>query len=328
MLSQVTALPHQIDQMTIEEKSAILTGKGGMSICGVNRLGISDAELADGPHGVRIEYGEKYNCTSFPCLAALGSSWDREIAYEMGKAIAEDCIEHGKDMILGPGANIKRTDLCGRNFEYFSEDPVLTGEMAAAYINGVQELGVGTSLKHFAVNNQEVDRLFVNAEIDERTMREIYLKGFQIAIEKSNPTSLMCAVNKVNAVLCSENKHLLTDILKDDWKYDGFIMSDWGCAKDIAKSISAGLDLMMPSKGDISSTIKKCLEDGTVTEEQIDDAVGRILKFLISHKKKPIEYDRKKQHEIEKKLRKKALCCSRMKKIFCRLQTKNIKRLL
>lgn len=291
-----------LNQMTIEEKSAILTGKGGMSICGVNRLGISDAELADGPHGVRIEHGEKYNCTSFPCLAALGSSWDREIAYEMGKAIAEDCIEHGKDMILGPGANIKRTDLCGRNFEYFSEDPVLTGEMAAAYINGVQEHGVGTSLKHFAVNNQEVDRLFVNAEIDERTMREIYLKGFQIAIEKSNPASLMCAVNKVNAVLCSENKHLLTDILKNEWKYDGFIMSDWGCAKDIAKSVSAGLDLMMPSKGDISDTIKKCLEGGTVTEEEIDNAVGRILRFLINHKLKNIEYDRKKQHDIAKKI--------------------------
>ena len=317
-----------LNQLSIEEKSAILTGKGGMSICGVDRLGISDAELADGPHGVRIEHGEKYNCTSFPCLAALGSSWDRETAYEMGKAIAADCIEHGKDMILAPGANIKRTDLCGRNFEYFSEDPVLTGEMAAAYINGVQELGVGTSLKHFAVNNQEVDRLFVNAEIDERTMREIYLKGFQIAIEKSNPTSLMCAVNKVNAVLCSENKHLLTDILKNDWKYDGFIMSDWGCAKDIAKSISAGLDLMMPSKGDISDTIKKCLEDGTVTEEEIDDTVGRILKFLINHELKHIEYDRKKQHEIAKKIAEESIVLLKNEKNILPITDKKYKKIV
>lgn len=246
-----------LSQLSIEEKSAILTGKEGMGMRGVERLGIPDAEMADGPHGVRIEHGEEYNCTSFPCLAAVGSSWSRETAYEMGKAIAEDCIQHGKDIILGPGVNIKRTDLCGRNFEYFSEDPVLTGEMAAAYINGVQELGVGTSLKHFAMNNQEVDRLFVNAEIDERTMREIYLKGFEIAIEKSNPTSVMCAVNKVNAVLCSENKHLLTDILKKEWNYDGFVVSDWGCAKDISKSISAGLDLMMPSKGIFQRTLKK-----------------------------------------------------------------------
>ena len=317
-----------LNQLSIEEKSAILTGKGRMSICGVNRLGISDAELADGPHGVRIEHGEKYNCTSFPCLAALGSSWDREIAYEMGKAIAEDCIEHGKDMILGPGANIKRTDLCGRNFEYFSEDPVLTGEMAAAYINGVQELGVGTSLKHFAVNNQEVDRLFVNAEIDERTMREIYLKGFQIAIEKSNPTSLMCAVNKVNAVLCSENKHLLTDILKNEWNYDGFIMSDWGCAKDIAKSVSAGLDLMMPSKGDISDTIKKCLEDGTVTEEEIDNAVGRILRFLINHKLKNIEYDRKKQHNIAKKIAEESIVLLKNEKNILPITDKKYKKIV
>ena len=315
-------------ELSIEEKSAILTGKGGMSICGAERLGISDAELADGPHGVRIEHGEKYNCTSFPCLAALGSSWDRETAYEMGKAIAADCIEHGKDMILAPGANIKRTDLCGRNFEYFSEDPVLTGEMAAAYINGVQELGVGTSLKHFAVNNQEVDRLFVNAEIDERTMREIYLKGFQIAIEKSNPTSLMCAVNKVNAVLCSENKHLLTDILKNDWKYDGFIMSDWGCAKDIAKSVSAGLDLMMPSKGDISDTIKKCLEDGTVTEEEIDNAVGRILRFLINHKLKNIEYDRKKQHDIAKKIAEESIVLLKNEKNILPITDKKYKKIV
>ena len=317
-----------LNQLSIEEKSAILTGKGGMSICGAERLGISDAELADGPHGVRIEHGEKYNCTSFPCLAALGSSWDRETAYEMGKAIAADCIEHGKDMILAPGANIKRTDLCGRNFEYFSEDPVLTGEMAAAYINGVQELGVGTSLKHFAVNNQEVDRLFVNAEIDERTMREIYLKGFQIAIEKSNPTSLMCAVNKVNAVLCSENKHLLTDILKNDWKYDGFIMSDWGCAKDIAKSVSAGLDLMMPSKGDISDTIKKCLENGTVTEEEIDNAVGRILRFLINHKLKNIKYDRKKQHDIAKKIAEESIVLLKNEKNILPITDKKYKKIV
>ncbi|MDD6484756.1 MAG: glycoside hydrolase family 3 N-terminal domain-containing protein [Clostridiales bacterium] len=291
-----------LSQLSIEEKSAMLTGKEGMGMRGAQRLGVPDAEMADGPLGVRIEHGEEYNCTSFPCLAAVGSSWSRETAYEMGKAIAQDCIQHDKDIILGPGVNIKRTDLCGRNFEYFSEDPVLTGEMAAAYINGVQELGVGTSLKHFAMNNQEVDRLFVNAEIDERTMREIYLKGFEIAIEKSNPTSVMCAVNKVNAVLCSENKHLLTDILKKEWNYNGFVVSDWGCAKDIAKSISAGLDLMMPSKGDISEDIKKALEEGRVTEEAIDGAVERILRFLMNHKTKQIDYDRHKQHDIATKI--------------------------
>lgn len=291
-----------LEKMTLEEKAAMLTGVGNMDICGIERLNIEGITMADGPHGVRIEHGEEYDCTSFPCLAAVGASWNRETAYEMGKAIAVDCIKHNKGIILGPGVNIKRTDLCGRNFEYFSEDPVLTGEMAAAYINGVQEMGVGTSLKHFAVNNQEVDRLFVNAEIDERTMHEIYLKGFRIAIEKSNPTSVMCAVNKVNGVLCSENKFLLNDILRGEWGYDGFVMSDWGCAKDIARSVMSGLDLMMPSKGDISNEIKMSMENGKLSMEAIDNAVGRILNFLINHKPKEIDYDRERQHRIAREI--------------------------
>lgn len=291
-----------LSQMTLEEKILLLTGAPNMSTAGVERLGIKGVKMADGPHGVRIEEDPESNCTSFPCLSAVSASWNRDIAFIMGEAIAKDCIKNDKGMILGPGANIKRIDLCGRNFEYFSEDPVLTGEMATAYINGVESLGVGTSLKHFAVNNQEVDRLFVNAEIDERTMREVYLKGFEIAVKKANPASLMTAVNKVNGVLCSENKFLLNDILKEDWGYEGFIMSDWGCSKDAGKSIEAGLDLQMPQKRDILDHVKTALQKGTATMEKIDTAVSRLLRFLLNHSVDEIEYDREFQHDVAREI--------------------------
>ena len=202
-----------VSNLTVEEKAALLTGDGGMLTHAVERLSIPAKNFADGPHGVRHEKEE--NCTSFPNLCSAAATWNSELIYEMGVALAKDCIQHDVDMLLGPGINIKRYANCGRNFEYMSEDPVVSGELAAAYINGLQSLGVAASLKHFALNNQEKDRLQVSVEIDERTLREIYLKGFEIAVKKSNPASVMCAYNKLFSVWCSEYRLVLTDILKD-----------------------------------------------------------------------------------------------------------------
>ena len=286
-----------IKELTFEEKAKLLIGASAMESSGVDRLGIKGIAMADGPHGVRN--GDNPDCVSLPCLSAVGASWNRETAFLMGETIGKECLENDKDMILGPAINMKRIDLCGRNFEYFSEDPVLSGELAAEYINGVQGLGVGTSLKHFAVNNQEVDRLFISAEIDERTMREVYLKAFEIAIKKAKPASVMCALNKVNSVLCSENKFLLTDILKEEWGFEGFVVSDWGCVKDSVKALRAGLDLQMPSKKDydIVSVMKEAVDKGIIKEEEMDEAAIRILGFIMNRKPEKPEYDRKKQYK-------------------------------
>ena len=295
-----------VKKMSVDEKIKMLTGVGSMGISGIDSLNINGVLMSDGPHGVReldsisSKNGEKECCTLFPCLAALGATWDRQTAFLMGEAIAKDCINHNKAMILAPAINIKRIDLAGRNFEYFSEDPVLTGELAAAYINGVQSLGIGTSLKHFAVNNQEVDRLNINVEIDERTLRELYLKGFEIAVKKSNPTSVMAALNKINAVLCSENKALLTDILKKEWKYDGFVISDWGCARDTVKSLNAGLDLQMPYKPELYNEVKLAIKRNEVSMERLDDAAERILKFVVNSNPVTIDYNRESQHNTAK----------------------------
>lgn len=290
-----------ISQMTIEEKAILLTGAASMNTAELKHLGIQSVYMADGPHGVRADV-EK-NCTSFPCLAMVGATWNKDLVYQMGVALADDCIENGINTILGPGINIKRTPLCGRNFEYVSEDPVLSGEIGAAYINGVQSRGVSACLKHFALNNQEKYRMNISSEVDIRVMREIYLRGFEIAIKKSNPYSVMCAYNKVNAIYCSENKYLLTDVLRDEWKYDGIVISDWCAVHDICKSVVAGLDLQMPKNSNIVNQITAGIKSGSVTMAEIDNAVERLLKFI--QKNNPVkaeEYDRKRQHEIALKV--------------------------
>lgn len=285
-----------VKEMTFHEKASFLTGSGSMETFPVERLGIPSKKFADGPHGIRLEQDD--NCTLFPNLCSVGSSWDTEITEKLGEALGHDCIEHDIDMILAPGINIKKHILCGRNFEYISEDPVVSGEMGAAYINGVQKTGVGTSLKHYALNSQEKHRTVISSEADERTMREIYLKGFEIAVKKSNPTSVMCAYNKVNSIWCGENKYLLTDVLKDAWKYDGFVVSDWGAVHDIVKSVKSGLDLQMPSNPNIEEELKKGLNEGKITMAEIDKAVENLLKFVLKEKPKKLPYDRDKQHKI------------------------------
>ena len=290
-----------IGKMTFEEKASLLTGSGGMSTAGIEHLNIPSKNLADGPHGVRRDSRDG-DCTYLPSLSALAATWDTDMAELYGKTVARDCTEHNIDMILGPGVNIKRDMLCGRNFEYFSEDPVLAGEMSAAYINGVQMNGVSACLKHFAVNSQERDRCDLSSEVDERTLREIYLKAFEIAVKKAKPDSIMCAYNKINSVWCSENRMLLTEILKDEWGYDGFVISDWGAVQNISKAISAGLDLQMPINCNIKEQLESGLERGEVTPEDIDNAVERVLRFALKSKTQNKAYDRQGQHDAARKI--------------------------
>ena len=291
-----------IKEMTLEEKARLLSGSESMRTMAIERLGIPAAKMADGPHGIRGDADK--NHTSFPNLCCLGASWDVDMAYKMGEALGNECAENDISMLLAPGINIKRHILCGRNFEYLSEDPVLAGELGAAYINGLQSKGVGASLKHFACNNQEKDRTMVSADIDERTLREIYLKGFEIAVKKAKPASVMCAYNKVNSIWCSENRHLLTDVLKKDWGYEGFVISDWGAVHDIGKAVAAGLDLQMPENTKIVEKLKEALEQNKLTMEDIDAAVERVLGFVMNSKsqKETLHYDRKHQHEIAQQI--------------------------
>ena len=274
--------------LSLEEKLTLLTGAGSMETAGVERLGIQAKKMADGPHGVRTNY-EK-NCTAFPNLCLVGATWDKELIYEMGV-----------DMILGPGVNIKRHMLCGRNFEYISEDPVLAGEIAAAYINGLQSLGVGASLKHYAANNQEKYRITSSVDADIRTLMEIYLKAFEIAIKKSSPASVRCAYNKIHSIWCSENKFLLTEVLRDTWGYEGFVVSDWGAVHNSPRAFKAGLDLQMP-QNEIKEVMLKALENGEITMVEIDRAVAKIIDFLIKRPQKNIAYDRNEQHKIARQV--------------------------
>lgn len=289
-----------IQDMTLEEKVNLLTGSGNMSTYSVERLGIETKTFADGPHGVRTERGQG-NCTCFPCESSLAATWDVELSEQYGAAIADECIEHGIDMILAPGVNLKRNMLCGRNFEYFSEDPVLAGEMAAAYIGGVQEKGIGTSLKHLAACNQEQGRTNKSMEIDERTLRELYLKPFEIAIKKSQPTSVMCSYNKINAIWCSENRFILTDVLRDEWNFEGFVVSDWGAVQDTKRALCAGLDLAMPHNANMHQ-IAEAVDNGEIPMEVLDQAVERMLKFILTPKAEKVPYDRAEQHRIAQKI--------------------------
>ena len=298
-----------MNQMTFEEKCSIINAGSVLSTCKMDKYSIPEINFSDGPHGIRRLLGNPacpQECNipggdvCMPTASAVGASWDTESAYHAGEIIARDCIEEGIDMLLAPGVNMKRTPHCGRNFEYFSEDPYLSGMLGAAFINGTQDKGVGTSLKHFAVNNQEILRGTINAEVDERTLREYYLKAFEVVLENSNPTSVMCSYNKLNGIWASENRYLLTEILKDTWNYEGLVVSDWGAVHDIGKCIKAGLDLQMPGNNNIISDLQTALDKGIIEMSDIDRAVESMLKYIstiLSIKKPKEEYDRSVQHE-------------------------------
>ncbi|MGF7143943.1 beta-glucosidase [Anaerotaenia torta] len=300
-----------IHEMTLEEKCTLLTGGGALKTAAIERLNIPKLEMSDGPHGVRRllkhpipEYVQECNIDGgdvcFPTASAMGSTWNKELVYETGQAIARDCIEEGIEMLLAPGVNMKRTPFCGRNFEYFSEDPLLSGELGAAFIQGVQSKGVGTSLKHFAANNQEIWRSSISVEADERTLREYYLKPFEIAVKKGKPVSVMCAYNKLGGIWCSENKWLLQDVLRKEWGYDGLIVSDWHAVHNPSKALAAGMDLQMPRNLEIIGQLRQGLEQELITEEDINRACSSILGLIarLKEQKKPKEaYHRGKQHE-------------------------------
>ena len=287
--------------MDLEEKVQLLTGASSMTTYPVDKLGIAPHQFADASHGIRSIRSD--NCTYFPNLCCLAATWDKDLSRLMGAALAHECIHRGISMLLGPGINIKKNILCGRNFEYFSEDPVLAGELAATYIIGLEENGVAACLKHFAVNNQEKYRTETSVEIDERTLREIYLKAFEIAVKKAKPTSVMCAYNKVNAVWCSENKFLLTEILRDEWGYEGFVISDWGAVHDVCRALSAGLDYQMPGNPGLYEEIKQGLAKGRISEESIDKAADRMLRFMTRERPQEKQaYNRDSQHEIARKI--------------------------
>lgn len=303
-----------ISQMTLEEKTALLNGKDFWHLKGVERLGVPSVMVTDGPHGLRkqqagadhLGLNASVPATAFPTAAATACSFDRELLYQMGQALGDLCQEEDVSVILGPGANIKRSPLCGRNFEYFSEDPYLTGEMAAAHIRGVQSRNVGTSLKHFAMNNQEHRRLSVSVEADERTMREIYLTGFEKAVRQAKPWTVMCSYNKIGGVYSSENRWLLRDLLRGEWGFDGYTMTDWGACADHVKGVLAGMDLSMPSLGDAADAeLAQAVRDGRVPESVVDEAVKEILtiidRYVTNHKKDP-DFSLGVQHHLARKI--------------------------
>ena len=281
-----------ISKMTLEEKAGMCSGENFWNLKSVERLGIPSVMVSDGPHGLRkqedkadhLGMGESIKAVCFPAACATASSFDTEMINEMGKILGAECQAENLSVLLGPAVNIKRSPLCGRNFEYLSEDPYLAGKMSAAYIRGVQSKGVGTSIKHFAVNNQEFNRMSVSSNLSERTLREIYLPAFEIAVKEAQPKTVMCSYNKINGTYASENYHLLTEILRDEWGFEGYVMTDWGAVSDRVKGIMAGLDLEMPGSGGYNDAkIVEAVNNGTLDETVLDKTVENILNVIFSY---------------------------------------------
>jgi beta-glucosidase len=276
-------------ELTLEEKASLCLGSDFWHTAPVSRLGIPAMMVSDGPHGLRRqpEQGDHAGisgsvpATCFPTACALGSSWNVDLVRRVGQALGVEARAQRVAVVLGPGINIKRSPLCGRNFEYLSEDPLLSGVLGSALVRGLQSQGVGASVKHYAANNQESDRLRVSADVDERTLREIYLRGFERVVTEAQPWTVMCAYNKVNGVFASQNLWLLTDILRREWGYAGLVVSDWGAVHDRVAALAAGLDLEMPPNLGVSDTaIVAAVRDGTLDEAVLDQAVLRVLRLV------------------------------------------------
>src|SRR4051812_15765151 len=274
-----------IEGLSLEEKASLVSGFAFWNTTGVESAGIPAMVLSDGPHGVRRqEHGADHlginaarPSTAFPTGSASASSWDRDLLSTMGVALGVEARTLGVDVLLGPGVNIKRSPLCGRNFEYFSEDPLLSGELGAAWVRGLKTQGVGASVKHYVANDQETDRMSISAEVDERTLREIYLKAFQRVIEKSSPATVMASYNAVNGVPVISNHWLLTEILRGEWGWEGVVVSDWGAgASDVIAAVRAGLDLDMPGTGAGSAALIEAVRSGALDEEILDRAASRV----------------------------------------------------
>ena len=286
-----------VNELTLEEKASLCSGADFWHTKAIDRLNIPAAMVSDGPHGIRKQesladhmgVAESIKAIGFPTASAMACSFDRDLLHKIGDALGEECVAEDLAVLLGPGINMKRSPICGRNFEYYSEDPVVAGELGAAFVNGVQEHGVGTSLKHFAANNQEWRRMSISAEIDERTLREIYLAAFETVVKKAQPWTIMCSYNRINGVYSCENDWLLNKVLRDEWGFEGLVMTDWGAMDERVPSLKAGLDLEMPDcHGETDKLIVKAVQSGELEEPVLDTAVERILtmvdKYLTARK--------------------------------------------
>lgn len=303
-----------IKKMTLLDKVKLCSGAGFWNTEALDKYGIKEIFMSDGPHGLRKQDGQgdhlginksRY-ATCFPTEALCSSTWNVNLMEEMGKAIGEEALEYGVDVVLGPCANIKRNPLCGRNFEYFSEDPYLSGKMAAAWIRGIQSTGVAACLKHFACNNQENERFLSDSIIDERTLREIYLLPFEIAVKEGNPDTVMSSYNKINGIYVSDNNYVLRKILREDWGFDKVVITDWGGMNNKIEALKAGVDLEMPTSGSLFyKEVIKAVKSGELNEEYINESVDRIISLVKSKaraRKNQFKYDRKEHHNLARKI--------------------------
>ena len=299
-----------VAQMTLEEKAGLCSGADFWHTKAVERLGIPATMVSDGPHGLRkqdqradhLGVNDSIEAVCFPAACATAASFDRDLLRRMGEAIGDSCQHEQLSVVLGPAVNIKRSPLCGRNFEYFSEDPYLTGEAAASFIEGVQSRDVGTSIKHFAANNQEHRRMSSSSDVDERTLREIYFPGFEIPVKRAKPWTVMCSYNRINGVYASENPWLLTDVLRGEWGFDGYVMSDWGAVSNRVAGVAAGLDLEMPSSGGVNDRkLVEAVKAGKLDEAVLDTACERILNIVYRYTenaKPDTPWDKDAQHAL------------------------------
>lgn len=300
-----------IRKMTNHEKVALGSGADFWHTQPVERLNIPSIMMTDGPHGLRkqkekgdhIGINQSVPATCFPPAATTANSWDRELMKQMGEALAKECHSQNVSVLLGPGINIKRSPLCGRNFEYFSEDPYLTGEMAGALVSEIEKHGIGTSLKHFAVNNQEYNRMVSDSIVDPRTLREIYLSAFESVVKKGRPATVMAAYNKVNGTYCCENSFLLDELLRKQWGFEGIVVSDWGATNDRIASHIAGMDLEMPGKSrDNDKLVATALNQGRLNPKVIDASIDRLLTLIESHPTNGEPYNENDHHRIARKI--------------------------
>ncbi len=279
----------RVADLTLEEKASLTSGRDFWHTKGIERVGIPAIMLTDGPHGLRkqggngdhLGLGSSVPATCFPPAVGLGSSWDRDLIERVGQALGAETSIENVGVVLGPGVNIKRSPLCGRNFEYFSEDPIVAGDLGAAFVRGIQSQGVGSSLKHFAANNQEDDRMRVSADIDPRPLREIYLRAFQRVVVDAQPWTVMCSYNRINGIYASENPWLLTQVLRNEWGFEGLVVSDWGAVNDRVSALISGLDLEMPSSnGRTDAEIVAAVRSGDLDEAVLDVAAGRVARLI------------------------------------------------
>ena len=303
-----------VEKMSLKQKADFVSGYDYWHLEEAEELGLPKIMITDGPHGLRkqnpngkgVGLGNSYPATCMPPAATSACSWDEELLREEGEALAEECLQEKVSVILGPGTNIKRSPVCGRNFEYFSEDPLLAGKMSAGLINGCQSKGIGTSLKHFACNSQEAFRMIINEVIDERTMREIYFPAFEIAVKEAQPWTIMNSYNRINGVYASQNDWLQNKVARDEWGFEGLFVTDWGASVDRVPGLEAGTDLEMPSSGTLNSErIIAAVENGVLDEAVLDEGVDNVVDLIIKSKpalEKDFKYDVEAHHAVARKV--------------------------